>query len=353
MANCDACGKNSIFPEQFGELTLCKKCSLKVLSPSWKGKIFTTNDEVDVQREKTVKLARLAGFPEAALKKLNHYFNKQKIPGLIKIFDGGEDQRLLVFETFCLIDTSDNFDYDNIGKTYANILLGNRGLSTNDSEFSKRDIEIGLAEIASDIFSDFGLGKGLGKSVTKAGANLISDIFANTAKTKSELVKSGKAFSLDLCVQLGQTRIDFDECADARIIVPKGEEECGFILFSVESPMASNPETLFFFSASSTKTDIAKQLHAYIKERIISEKALKKQREKEEADKKRQYEQEVEQASFVILEAAKKADEKDTAVPSTSGMSAADELLKWKQVLDAGAITEEEYMLKKRQLLGL
>lgn len=34
-------------------------------------------------------------------------------------------------------------------------------------------------------------------------------------------------------------------------------------------------------------------------------------------------------------------------------LSAPDELLKWKQLLDAGAITNEDYAAKKKQLLGL
>ncbi len=40
-------------------------------------------------------------------------------------------------------------------------------------------------------------------------------------------------------------------------------------------------------------------------------------------------------------------------VAQTSGASAADELMKFKQLLDAGAITQAEYDAKKAQLLGL
>lgn len=40
------------------------------------------------------------------------------------------------------------------------------------------------------------------------------------------------------------------------------------------------------------------------------------------------------------------------APPSPSG-SAADEILKFKGLLDAGAITQEEFEAKKKQLLGL
>jgi uncharacterized membrane protein len=41
------------------------------------------------------------------------------------------------------------------------------------------------------------------------------------------------------------------------------------------------------------------------------------------------------------------------AAQSVSSASATDEIMKYKQLLDAGAITQEEYDAKKRQLLGV
>ena len=35
MAICDSCKGNSILPEHYGALTLCKKCSMKILAPTW------------------------------------------------------------------------------------------------------------------------------------------------------------------------------------------------------------------------------------------------------------------------------------------------------------------------------
>ena len=40
-------------------------------------------------------------------------------------------------------------------------------------------------------------------------------------------------------------------------------------------------------------------------------------------------------------------------IPSSSNSSVADEIMKYKQLLDAGAITQEEYDAKKKQLLNL
>jgi hypothetical protein len=42
-----------------------------------------------------------------------------------------------------------------------------------------------------------------------------------------------------------------------------------------------------------------------------------------------------------------------SAAESCAQSSSADEILKYKQLLDAGAITQEEYDAKKKQLLGL
>ena len=44
---------------------------------------------------------------------------------------------------------------------------------------------------------------------------------------------------------------------------------------------------------------------------------------------------------------------KNTPVIQTAQLSAADELKKFKDLLDIGAITQEEFDAKKKQLLGL
>ena len=45
--------------------------------------------------------------------------------------------------------------------------------------------------------------------------------------------------------------------------------------------------------------------------------------------------------------------ESTQTVASTKSVSAADEILKFKQLLDAGIITQEEFDAKKKQLLGI
>ena len=51
-----------------------------------------------------------------------------------------------------------------------------------------------------------------------------------------------------------------------------------------------------------------------------------------------------------ILAAIKKSGEKDV---NANNLSSADEIKKFKDLLDSGVITQEEFNAKKKQLLGL
>ena len=44
---------------------------------------------------------------------------------------------------------------------------------------------------------------------------------------------------------------------------------------------------------------------------------------------------------------------KDANIPNNGALSSADEIRKYKQLFDEGIITEEEFIIKKKQLLGL
>ena len=55
----------------------------------------------------------------------------------------------------------------------------------------------------------------------------------------------------------------------------------------------------------------------------------------------------------VILEEARKAKEAAQEAATVNSTSAADEIMKFKNLLDMGAITQEEFDAKKKQLLGL
>ena len=114
MATCGVCGKNSILPETYGTLTLCKKCAIKILTPTWKNKVYSTNEEVARERDSVIRMATSAAFPQSAIDALQQYFNNRIMDGLIKRYDGGTGQILTVFTDHFAIDTHEKFDYEEV-----------------------------------------------------------------------------------------------------------------------------------------------------------------------------------------------------------------------------------------------
>ena len=58
------------------------------------------------------------------------------------------------------------------------------------------------------------------------------------------------------------------------------------------------------------------------------------------------------QEALSVLSIITKSQEQGNTA-NTEGVSEADEILKFKKLLDAGIITQEEFDLKKKQLLGI
>ena len=175
MATCGVCGSSTIMPETYGTLTLCKKCALKVLTPKWKNRSYSTNSEVEDQKRSTVKLAKLMGFPSTAVKALESYFESLKTKGLVLALDGGVGQNLAVMDTYFGIDTTEFFHEKKAEKQYASLLSGVTKRKANDNADSAL-----VAKIAGDVLSGLALGGGIGRTVMRAGAGLASDIVSKS-----------------------------------------------------------------------------------------------------------------------------------------------------------------------------
>lgn len=340
MAACGVCGKNSIFPETFGTLTLCKKCSIKILSPIWKNKVFTTNDEIKAERDSVVRMARNSAFPESAINALAHYFNDQILDGLIQLFDGGVGQVLAVFDDHFVIDTQEEFDYEEIEGEYRAMMTPSlRGKGAYDPEEESRIDGQMISSAVQSAISGLVSGGSIGRGVMRAGAGIASEI---AYKSKIKDAVSKEIANIELKVTFGLRELSYSDFEDAVLRLPVGEEDYGFIRFQKGPEPNPSKDYLFFFDGDDGKKEI-KKLHAIMQEKIIIFAEEKAQQEREEKIKARE-----EKASQddPLIQAA-------IASVQQPQFSAPDELMKWKQLLDAGAITQDEYEAKKKLLLGL
>lgn len=319
MVTCDACGKSSRFPETIGELTLCKMCSLKILAPMWKDSIYTSNEEVWRDRDRAIKLARRSEFPGPVVEVLEEYFNEQVVEGLVKIFDGKAGQSIAIFEDSFSIDTQRSFNADAALSAYRSLIA--KSLTAGDEEQL-------LADATESIIMGMVSGRSFRKSAALAGAGAFSEMMKNRAKVASSIPNPE--------IRFGEWSWRYSYFSDASLLLPASEDsEYGFIQLQKGKEPDPARDLVYFFKRSAFDEKeltflfglLCNGIDEFAEERIQRKRAARRKREEGAGS-----------GETVIMQ------------PQDS---APEELMKWKQLLDVGAITQDEYDAKKAQLLGL
>ena len=150
--------------------------------------------------------------------------------------------------------------------------------------------------------------------VVKAGVSLATNVA--TGAVAGQISSRGELQA----IRKGANEIYYDNCADVELIAP-GDTELACIKLYVK---ATKAEMIFLFSNYSSEVNKATKLCSTIKAKIQ------------------------EAAMRPMVTAAVQQ-----TMPIVNQVSAADEILKFKNLYDVGAITQEEFEAKKKQLLGL
>jgi hypothetical protein len=335
MEVCSVCVKNSFFSEKYGNVSLCKICSMKILSPAWKNKKYKTNDEVENQKQKVLNLANNNNFVPEVMEGISAFFESKKIEGLIKVFNGHKRQILTVCETYCIIDTTAGFDYMEAEKAYLRLMKnGKRGGSASSNMLDGIINNQTAVNIIGGVVGGIVPGGGiLKRQITKAGKNIVKNAVANHLSGGESQVNN-RENQIILHVQTGERVIKYTNYDIVKFIEPVGEEEYGFIkLQNSKYEHNSEEDVVFFFSQGTETKKEAGQLYAFIRNEVDEiNKALVDSQKLENAAQVQQVAANVQQVNTSII---------------------ADELLKFKQLLDMGAINQQEYEEMKKRLLGM
>ena len=130
-----------------------------------------------------------------------------------------------------------------------------------------------------------------------------------------------------LHIQTGERVIKYTNYDIVKFIEPVGEEEYGFIkLRNSKYEHDSEEDVVFFFGQGTETKKEAGQLYEFIRDKV------------DEINK--------------VLVDSPKSDHSAT-VQQVNTSSIADDMLKFKQLLDMGAITQQEYEEMKKRILGM
>jgi hypothetical protein len=329
MEICNVCGKKSLMPEKYGDIFLCKICSMKIFSPTWRSKEYISNDEVDKQKEKVIKFANASGFSTEVIEGIVKFFKDKKVDGLIKVFHGNRGQTLTVCETHCIIDTTGSFNYKEAEKAYLKLMTpgkrgGNSSLDMLSSVIGTHQTAGILGDVVGGVLT--GGSSILKKQIIKAGKNIA--VNAITKQLNGDNQGGTERKPIVLSVQSGERLVKYNDYDIVKFIEPVGEEQYGFIKFqNSKYSNDSEEDVLFFFGIGVDTKKEASQLYQFIKKKVndINE----------------------------VLKTSIPVNEAPVIMQKAPASSIADEILKFKQLLDMGAISQEEYDGKKKQLLGL
>ena len=303
MLTCDCCGMPVQHRQPLGKANICKECYGKINTSAWKATEYEDNEEVEKNREKILKIANKHGFPPVVIEGINKHFDSKIQKGLLYVIDGGEGQKLKVFVDHCVLITDDDeFDIDTVSVAYAKALKSGQpkeSLITNSAAKS----------LARSVLTG---------GIVKAGISLATSAAINAAADKYAPEKA------NFKVTKGSFKIDYHTYTYAER-QKVGDCEIGYIRFvNGRSGCRQNDDVLFFFDEDTSKLD---KVYKAICEGIDAA------------------------AQPVIQEPPAPQIVSQAATPTAA--SVADELLKFKQLLDIGSITQEEVDAKKKQLLEL
>lgn len=291
MNSCDVCSEVVQTLHIVGAAKLCKKCFHKISTSEWKEEDYETNEDVEKNRQKVLAIARKNFFPNSVIEGINQHFDGKLQKGLFRIKNGYQGQILKVYETYCLLVTENNFDVDEMSKQYGTALRKNQSLLPN-----------GAGEALVRGF--------LSGGVIKAGMSFATS--AAVSAVGNTIIPSKASFRVEkgaLTIQYKDfDRLEIQEASDSII---------GFLRFRNSAFQNNSSEDLVFFYSSNSNM---KEVYSYIQEKMNEARN-----------------------NVVSIETKQ----------STQQMSVADEILKFKNLLDIGAITQEEFDAKKKELLGL
>lgn len=289
--------------------SICEDCFSKINNSAWKEKEYLDNEQVETNRKQVLLIAQKNNFPMEIVNNINQYFDKKIQPGLICVVDGGVGQILKVYEDYCELITSNRFDLEEMSKRYGKALRHSKFSANSFTKNAAKAMAFGVL-IPGGTIVQAGV-----RAAASAAVTIAADMFLS-GKSKLNIVKGN--------IVINYTRFEFADYLPCG----NGENDVGYIRFTHGQENLNN-DIVFLFARNEKK---AERAYEYIYSAVNSAQEAKMNNKEANVINNQTL---VQNAQIV------------------NNHSAADEIKKFKELLDMGIITQEEFNAKKKELLGL
>ena len=318
MAKCMSCEKTILLTKSFGNVILCKNCASIIDVSSWKSREFSSMTDLLNTKNVALQKASNGSISQNVISEIKSYFDEYVDAGFITSLDGKAGQTLKVFANHCIISTKSETK-----KTE----LENMFYQFDDDDYDDNELLTNADKKS--------LARGLmtGKIVQAGIGAAVSATLNKQEKEKNAEKKSLERHkNISRLITVGDRRVNFTNisCVETFSRANTANGYLKFVKKGAQQNTLYDCEYFFFNNSIPFKSKKIKESIENIKNVLI-----------ERID---------------TLEQEEKQTTRRTVIPKTQhkdNVDSFDEIRKFKQLLDEGIITEDEFNTKKKELLKL
>lgn len=316
MERCCACGKIVLLPSDLGNAVICNACASKINFSAWKKRNFKTYEELVGQKSVAIQLAKASSFFDAAIKAIEEYFDSYINAGYVTMIDGEAGQTLKIFADYCMVETKNDAKRTELIDDFCNFLQDNVDIGADNNE-SLLSIDNGKT-LVKGLLSGRIVQTGLGvAAATFFDSKEKEDMAEKRAQTRRKRVEQ--------LIFLGEHKINLHHISNVDICSTSNATN-GYLRFVPVGVSQQDYYSCAYFFFNNSKLFGAKKFKQSISSicDMLNDK---------------------------IINLGRPASD-TPASPKING-DVFDEIRKFKELFDEGIITEKEFNMKKKRLLGL
>ena len=323
MAKCMSCGKSVLLTSNFANIILCKNCASSIDIAEWKGRNFSSMHELLNKKDEVLQKATINNLSLSVVAEIAHYFDEYINAGFVTSIDGKAGQTLKIFSHHCIVTTQSEGKKDNLEDMFCEF----------DDDDSDDDDELLTSEekrsLARGLITGNLLQAGIGVAVS-------ATINKQEKEKNAERKSRERHKNIDRLITVGERRINLGGISSIETFSSTNTTN-GYLKFvhkGAPRDTLYDCEYFFFNNSIPFKSKKIKQDIETIKD-LLTDKIVT-----------------IQQETFVAAAQA----EHQRAEQQFSQQNKSDvfkEIRKYKQLLDDGIISEEDFNTKKKQLLRL
>ena len=333
MIECEACGEKTLNTHNMGGANICKKCYSKIEIKEWKNSKYISKQKLEEDRNKILKIANDLKFPQLAINEINKHFDDKSEKNWIYTIDGKMGQTMKVYEDHFIIETNSNFNMETIAEEYAQIYKKDNPAINQFTKEDAKKITNGIMSNTGGMIKDLLItgvtkGKVTDKFLDKM-ANKFEKSIESTLDNAIDIAYDNQFTGKNLFKKLGRENYFSYNDFDTIMFRDIENDALGYIKFQNKKTINDTNNDVLFFYGRDFKSELKEIMPSVYS--LLS----KKIREAQELAQQPEVQKNIQNVS------------------QSDDLQKLDDIVKFKELLDMGIITQEEYNTKKKELLGL